>query len=96
MRALLPLGFLFRPPQLPRVADDEHVALARVPQSTLADAGQIGEPEHIGFHLRPVPRLEVGADGAALVLGDVRAALAFLEVRNVNVERQSKASSARE
>src|SRR5262249_49651600 len=81
MRPPLPLGFLFRPAQLPRVADDQHVALAGVAEPAFADAGQVGEPEDGGLHLRPEPRLEVGADGAALVLADVRAALALLEVR---------------
>jgi hypothetical protein len=86
MRVPLSLCLLLRPPQLPRVAVDQHVALPRVAEPAFAHADQVGEPEHGGLHLPPEPRLEVGAlevgaDGKALILANVLAALPARQVR---------------
>src|SRR5262245_39079011 len=65
------LGVLLRPHQLPDVALDVNVALHGAPQLPLPDPRQVGEPEDVGFHSGTEAGLEVGADGDALVLGDV-------------------------
>lgn len=46
----------------------------------LPDAGQVGETEEVGLHRSAEASLEVAADGEALVLGDVGAARALVEV----------------
>jgi hypothetical protein len=77
----LPFRLLLRPSELPAVALNQHVAFARAAQSSLADAEEIGEPEHVGLHRATDLRLEVRADGDALILGQVLSAAALREAR---------------
>src|SRR5207245_11101644 len=48
---------------------------------SVADAEEVRQPEHIGLDRRAFLRLEVGADGGALVFGQVLAALTLAVVR---------------
>jgi hypothetical protein len=75
VRVPLVLRLLVRPPELPRVAGDKNVALARVAEAPLANAGQVGEAEDIGLDGGALLGAERRTDRDALVLGDVLAAL---------------------
>src|SRR5262245_27249122 len=75
------LRLLGRPLELPHVALNQHVAFAGAAELTLADADQIRESEDVGLYAGPETCLEVGADCAALILGEIGAAPPLLKVR---------------